>query len=83
VSRIAEINLTQGQQFFQKEEGDISSLLSVLEEGVSALPADGDEVSRQPHAVPVRRLVEEAIKSREVARRETHLTWWQLVSTSC
>ena len=72
MSRITEINLTQGHQFFQKEEGDISSLLSELEEGVSAMR--GDEDSRQPQPVRLRRLVEEAAKSREAARRETHLT---------
>ena len=40
--RIAEINLTKGHQFFQKEKGDISALLCELEEGLSAVPGDGD-----------------------------------------
>jgi hypothetical protein len=40
VTRIFEVNLTKGHQFFQKEEGDISALLSELEEGLSAMPGD-------------------------------------------
>lgn len=73
--RIAEINLTQGQKFFQKEEGDISALLSELEEGVSVMHGDEDEDCQRPHPVPLRRLVEEAVTRRQATRRETHLTW--------
>ena len=74
--RLAEINLTQGHQFFQKEERDISALLSELEEGVTVMSGDGDtEDSRRPYPVPLRRLVEEAVTRRESTRRETHLTW--------
>ena len=76
VPRLAEINLTQGHQFFQKEERDISALLSELEEGVTVMSGDGDtEDSRRPYPIPLRRLVEEAVTRRESTRRETHLTW--------
>jgi hypothetical protein len=60
VPRTAEINLAKEHQLFQKEERDISALLSELEEGLSAMPADEDtEDSRRPHPVSLHRLVDE------------------------
>jgi len=60
---LADINFTE--DVFQNEESDPSAHLSVLGENLSAMSGGGDAGnSRWPYAVPLQRLVEEAIKHR-------------------
>ena len=76
VPRLFPVNLTKEAQIFQKQEGDISALLSEFQGSPSATTSEEDLEDRlQPHPVHWRQLVEEALNRKEVTRREAHLTW--------